>query len=168
MRQVIKNNVLPYTLTTVTLLVLSTWDMEVKSISALWYTDLWLVYVFFVMSNGLLFLFGDNQTTNKVAGILLMIMLLYPISSPQEMMPNEWTFGDWIHHISAAGFFFTKALNHHKYDAIYLLIGAMSLVALDTDLYLIEIVGLYILLWQGFVKKRNYFKRYRAQLSKMK
>ena len=163
MRQLIKNNVLPYTLATVTLLVLSTWNMDVKSISALWHTDSWMGYVFFVMSNALLFLFGDNQMTNKVAGFLLIVMLLYPVSSPEEMMPSEWLFGDWIHHLAAVGFFLVKALNHHKYDVFFLAIGAVSLATLKIDLYLIEIIGLYFLLWQGFIKKRNYFKMYRAK-----
>ena len=166
MRKLIKNNVLPYTFASVSVLVLATYDMDVKSISALWHTDYALLYTFFVSSNALLFMFGDNQLTNKLAGLSLMLMLLYPVSSPDPLTLQMWTHTDYMHHIFALGFFIIKPLNHRRYDAIFTYIGAATLFGLGLHIYLVEVIGLYSLVWQGYLTKKNYFRDTRVWLKR--
>ena len=164
MRKLIKNNVLPYTFASITVLLLATYDMEVKSISALWHTEYWMLYVFFVASNGILFMFGDNQLTNKLAGLSLILMLLYPVSSTETLSVSEWATQDYLHHVFAIAFFIIKPLNHRKYDAIFTYLAAATLFGLGLRLYAIEIVGLYSLVWQGYLTKKNWFRDKRIQL----
>lgn len=163
MRKYIKNNVLPYTFASVSVLVLATYDLEVKSISGLWHTEYWMLYTFFVASNALLFMFGDNQITNKLAGLSLIGMLLFPVSTGEVLTIVNWEFPtDYLHHLFAVAFFIIKPLNHRRYDAIFTYVGAATLAMLGLHLYTLEVVGLYSLLWQGYLTKKNYFRDTRA------
>ena len=167
-RRLIKNNVLPYTFASVSVLLLATYDVDVKSISGLWHTEYRMLYTFFVSSNALLFIFGDNQITNKLAGFSLLLMLLYPVSSPDQLMLSDWILTDYFHHIFALAFFIIKPLNHRKYDAVFTYIGAATLFSLGLHLYTIEIVGLYSLVYQGYLRKKNYFRDTRVWLQNKK
>ena len=129
MRKLIKNNVLPYTFASVSVLVLATYDMDVKSISALWHTDYALLYTFFVSSNALLFMFGDNQLTNKLASLCCII---YHKCGHIQIYASHF----------ALGFFIIKPLNHRR-DAIFTYLGAATLFSLGLHLYLVEVIGLY-------------------------
>ena len=166
MRGWIKNNVLPYTFASITILLLATYDIEIKSISGLWHTKYRLLYVVFTLSNALLFMFGDNQITNKLAGLALVCMLLFPVSQAEVLEFSEWTIPeDYLHHLFAIAFFIIKPLNHRKYDAVFTYLGAAALFGLGLNLYTIEIIGLYSLVWQGYLTKKNYFKTYRAWIN---
>ena len=158
----IKNNVLMFTFVTVTILFLGTYDLGVKSLSALWHTDMWLLYVLVLGSNGVLFMFGDNKLLNKLAGLCLIGVLLFPISSSEPIPYMDWTNGEWLHHTFAILFFIFKSLNHRKYDYIVISVGAASLIGIGLHLYTVEIIGLYTLLYTGYLRKKNYFKTYRA------
>lgn len=164
MRKLIKNNVLPYTFASITILLLATYGVDTKSISGLWHTEYWLLYTAFTLSNALLFIFGDNQITNKLAGLTLICMLIYPVSSAQPLAMEDWALGDWMHHIFAVAFFIIKPLNHRRYDTIFTIIGATALFSIGLTLYQIEIIGLYSLVWQGYLTKKNYFRDKRTQL----
>ena len=168
MRKYVKNNVLPYTFASVSILFLATYDLGIKSISGLWHTEYWMLYTFFVASNAILFMTGDNQWTNKFAGLSLMLMLLFPVSSAEPMSLHVWTNTDYLHHLFAVGFFIIKPLNHRRYDAIFTYIGAASLFSLGLHLYTIEVIGLYSLLYQGYLTKKNYFRDTRVWLNQRK
>ena len=90
MIRLIKNNVLPGTFASITILFLATYDMGVKSLSALWYTDMWMLYTVVLSLNGILFMIGDNQIINKIAGFLLLTVVLFPISSVHNMTPSMY------------------------------------------------------------------------------
>ena len=165
MNRLIKNNVLPGTFGSVTVLFLASMDMGVKSLSALWHTDLWLLYVLVLTMNGVLFMYGDNQTANKIAGLLLLGVVLFPISSIEQLHPSVWTASDWLHHLFAIGFFIVKPLNHRKYDILIIIIGAASLIGLGLSVYKVEIIGLYVLIYTGYLKKKHYFRKTRTYLN---
>ena len=162
MRKLIKNNVIPFTLLSVTILYLTTFSSDAKSLSALWYTDFWFVYLLVLGGNGLLFMVGDNQTNNKVAGLCLIGVLLFPLSSPLDLSASDWTFNDALHHTFAALFFVFKSLNHRKYDFLWITGGGLILVASGLSLYWCEFIGLYTLLITGYLAKINHFKRKRC------
>ena len=162
MKTWVKNNVLMFTFVTVTILFLATFDLGVKSLSALWHTDKWLLYTLVLSLNGILFMIGDNQLTNKLAGLCLIGVVLFPLTNLEPVHYDEWTTGEWLHHIFAGLFFIIKSLNHRKYDYIVISIGAASLFGLGLHLYTIEIIGLYTLIYTGYLKKKYYFKTYRA------
>lgn len=168
MRKYIKNNVLPYTFASVSILFLATYDSGIKSISGLWHSEYWMLYTFFVASNGLLFMFGDNKITNKLAGLSLIVMLLYPVSSPYPLAIHEFTFVDIMHHVSAVAFFIFKTLNHRRYDTIATIVSAAALLSLGLHLYTVEIIGLYSLLWQGYLTKKNYFRDKRVWINQQR
>ena len=160
----IKNNVILFTFVTVTILFLGTYDLGVKSLSALWHTDMWLLYVLVLGSNGVLFMFGDNKLLNKLAGLCLIGVLLFPISDIEPMSYTKWNINDTLHHLFAIAFFIFKALNHRKYDYLIISIGAASLFGLGLSIFQVEIIGLYTLLYTGYIKKKNYFKDTRVWL----
>ena len=164
MRKLIKNNVLTGTFVTVTILLLATYNLDVKSISALWYTEYWLLYTVVLSLNGVLFMIGDNQMINKIAGLLLIGVVLFPISGLNASEAFDWNLREWLHHSCAVGFFIVKSLNHRKYDWALIIIGAALLLAAGFNLYTVEMIGLYVLMYTGYLKKRNYFKKYRTQL----
>ena len=164
MRAWIKNNVLLFTFVTVTILFLGTYDLGVKSLSALWHTDMWMLYTLVLSLNGIFFMIGDNKLLNKVAGLCLIGVLLFPISSSEPIPYTDWTTGEWLHHLFAIAFFILKSLNHRKYDVIIISVGAATLLSLGLHLYTVEIIGLYTLLYTGYIKKKNYFKDTRVWL----
>ena len=106
-------------------------------------------------------MFGDNKISNKIAGFLLMVMLLYPIHTGGDMPLEDWVLTDWIHTIAAVGFFLAKSFNHRKGDWLMLIMGAATLAALRVDLYIVEFIGLYVLLLQGYLTKCAHFKKIR-------
>ena len=165
MIRLVKNNVLPGTFASITILFLATYDMGVKSLSALWHTDMWLLYTLVLSLNGVLFMIGDNQIINKVAGFLLLTVVLFPISEMEPMSIDQWKTNDWIHMIAAISFFIVKSLNHRKYDYLLISFGSAALFGLGLHLYTIEIVGLYTLVYTGYLKKKNYFKSYRRWIN---
>ena len=130
MIRLIKNNVLPGTFASITILWLFTFNLDVKSLSALWFTDVWMLYVGVLTLNGILFMIGDNQLTNKIAGFLLLIVVLFPLSRAEEMVISDWVLTDYIHHIAAISFFIVKSLNHRKYDYLIIIIGGATLFSL--------------------------------------
>ena len=156
MRKLIKNNVLPGTFISITILWLATYNVEVNSLSGLWHTDYWLLYTGVLGLNGILFMIGDNQVINKIAGLLLIGVLLFPTKD------HGFRMDDMLHYIFAIGFFITKSLNHRKYDYILIIAGAAALFSLGYSIYQVEIVGLYTLLYTGYLKKKNYFRKYRT------
>ena len=164
MRKLIKNNVLPGTFASVTILFVATYNMDIISISALWHTEYWLLYTSVLLLNGVLFMIGDNQIINKIAGLCLICIVVFPINTPEFTGPSGWIMTDWLHHLFALGFFIIKPLNHHKYDWITILLGGLGLAALGLSIYQIEIIVLYTLIYQGYIKKRNYFRRTRNKL----
>ena len=168
MIRLIKNNVLPGTLASITILWLFTFDMDVKSLSALWFTDVWMLYTAVLTLNGVLFMIGDNQIINKIAGLLLLIVVLFPLSKGEVMTINDWLLTDYIHHTAAILFFIVKSLNHRKYDYLIITVGAATLFGFGYSLYQIEIVGLYTLVYTGYLKKKNYFRKTRIWLRNSK
>ena len=140
--------------------------MDVKSISALWHTDMWLLYTVFVASNGILFMIGDNKIINKIAGLLLILMLIFPVGALESAPPSEWGLGSWLHHIFASSFFIVKALNHREYDYALIAIGAITLLSAGLSLYATEFIGLYTLAYTGYLKKKNYFRKYRTYVTR--
>ena len=168
MIRLIKNNVLPGTLASITILWLFTFDMDVKSLSALWFTDVWMLYTAVLTLNGVLFMIGDNQIINKIAGLLLLIVVVFPISQADNMTISDWVLNDYIHHIAAIAFFIVKSLNHRKYDFLIIIIGAATLFSFGYSLYQIEIVGLYTLVYTGYLKKKNYFRKTRIWIRNSK
>ena len=158
----IKNNVLPGTFATVTFLFLATYDMDVNSISGLWHTEMWMLYTAVLGINGVLFMIGDNQLTNKLAGLCLIGVLLFPIQG----LNVGYQDADIIHYMFAIAFFIIKSLNHRKYDFALIIIGAATLTALGFKLYSVEIIGLYVLMYTGYLKRKNYFRKIRTQLNK--
>ena len=161
----IKNNVIMFTFISVTILFLGTYDMGVKSLSALWHTDKWMLYALVLGLNGILFMIGDNQIYNKLAGLMLIGVVLFPISSLEQMSPDQWSINEWIHHTCAILFFIFKSKNHRKYDFIIISVGATALLALGLHIYTVEIIGLYTLLYTGYLKKKNYFRDTRTYLT---
>ena len=155
MRRLIKNNVLPGTFISITILWLATYDVDVNSISGLWHTDYWLLYTAVLGLNGILFMIGDNQIINKIAGLLLIGVLLFPIQA------HGFRVEDSLHYILAVAFFIVKSLNHRKYDFILIIAIGTTLFSLGYSMYQIEIVELYALLYTGYLKKKNYFRKYR-------
>ena len=165
MRVWIKNNVITFTFVSVTILFLGTYDMEVKSLSALWHTDKWLLYTLVLGLNGIFFMIGDNKLMNKLAGLSLIGVILFPISTVDVMLFTQWSIPtDYLHHVFAVAFFIFKSLNHRKYDVIIISVGATALIGLGLHLYTVEIIGLYTLLYTGYIKKKNYFKDTRVWL----
>ena len=165
MIRLIKNNVLPGTFWSITILLFATYDMGVKSISALWHTDMWLLYTAVLGINGVFFMIGDNQIINKIAGMLLIGVLLFPVESLQPTHYSDWPIQSWLHHAFAIGFFITKSLNHRQYDWLIIIIGAPIFMCIGLTLYQTEFLGLYALLYTGYLKKRNYFKTYRTWIN---
>ena len=154
----VKNNVLPGTFASITVLFLATYDAEVNSISGLWHTRYWLLYTLVLGMNGILFMIGDNQIINKIAGLLLIGVLLFPTKGHGFYME------DITHYILAVAFFIVKSLNHRKYDFLIIIIGGTTLYCLGHSLYQIEIAGLYTLVYTGYLKKKNYFRKTRVYL----
>ena len=162
-RKFIKNNVLPGTFGSITVLWLATYDAPVNSISGLWHTEYWLLYVLVLTMNGILFMIGDNQLTNKIAGFLLLLVVAMPTTVERGLVVE-----DWPHYLAAVLFFIIKSLNHRKYDVILITLGGATLFILGYSIYQIEIVGLYTLVYTGYLKKKNYFRKTRTHLKRNK
>ena len=162
MKKYIKNNVLHYTFFSITVMLFATWDMDIKSISGLWHTDYRLLYSVFVLSNAILFMIGDNQMPNKIAGFMLICMFICPVSTPDTLPLSQFTELDYLHHMFAVLFFIIKPLNHRRYDAFFTIIGGACLFSLNIHLYTIEMIGLYSLVWQGHITKVKHFRKLNA------